>query len=289
MSKFQIMSALVTPFDSNGNIDYEALQRLIDVQLEQGVDGLIVCGTTGEASTLKEYERFDILRFVLDRTRHACEVWFGCGTNCTADTLSLVKRSALYDVDGLLLVTPYYNKPSQEGLYQHFKTIADSTESKLMLYQVPSRCGVAFTRENLERLFHDCANICALKHASNDYELIESLHAQFPHIHLYSGEDATFYEGMDRGLSGVISVMSNVYLKEMKEYVTSKDSTLHDYLKTVARLCFLECSPSAIKYMMAREGICEANVRLPLVPLHAATKQTISAFMEHDKIHQPLR
>lgn len=286
MSEFRIMSALVTPFQHNGQIDYEALERIVEEQLAQGVDGFIVCGTTAEAATMKRYERFDVLRFVIECSRHQVEIWFGCGTNNTKETLSLVKQAANYDIDGLLLVTPYYNKPSQQGLYMHFKTIADSTDLPIMLYEVASRCGVAFEAETLCRLFHDCPQITAFKYAGNDYSLIARLHERFDKVQLYSGEDATFYEGIDHGLSGVISVMSNVYLKEMREYVKTRSDTLCQYLKQVAALCFLECSPSAIKYMLYREGKCENCLRLPLVPLSGAAAQIIDTFMEHDKIHQ---
>ncbi len=289
MSEFQIMSALITPFDHKGRIDYDALGRLVDAQMDQGVDGLIVCGTTAETPTLKEYERFDLLRYVIDRTQHRCELWFGCGTNQTKETLSLVKKAANYDIDGVLLVTPYYNKPSQEGLYQHFHTIANSTQLKIMLYQVPSRCAVVFREETLCRLFQKHPNITALKHASDDYALIASLHDRFPHIRLYSGEDGSFYEGMDHGLSGIISVMSNLYLKEMQEYVSTRDLDMKAYLKQVAALCFLECSPSAIKYMLAWEGVCGNYLRLPLVPLSEHAGKQIDTFMENDKIHQSLR
>lgn len=288
MSDFQIMSALVTPFTSRGKIDYEALGKMVDDQLACGVAGFIVCGTTGEAATMKEYERFDVLRFVIDRTHHQVEIWFGCGTNHTKETLSLVKKAANYDIDGLLLVTPYYNKPSQQGLYRHFQTIADSTDLSIMLYEVAARCGVAFEAETLAKLFRDCPNITALKYAGHDYATMASLHEHYPEIRLYSGEDATFYEGMDCGFSGVISVMSNVYLKEMKEYVQTRSEQLRHYLQQVAALCFLECSPSAIKYMLHREGKCENALRLPLVPISAAAMQMIDAFMEHDKIHQSL-
>lgn len=289
MSEFRIMSALITPFDHKGRIDYDALGRLIDAQMKQGVDGLIICGTTAETPTLKQYERFDLLRYVIDRTHHRCELWFGCGTNHTKETLSLVKKAANYDIDGVLLVTPYYNKPSQAGLYQHFHTVANSTQLPIMLYQVPSRCGVAFSEETLCRLFQNHPNITALKHASDDYGLIASLHERFPAIRLYSGEDGSFYAGMDHGLSGVISVMSNLYLREMKEYVKTRDGKLQEYLKQAAAMCFLECSPSAIKYMLAKEGYCANRLRLPLVPLSASAVKQIDVFMEHDKIHQALR
>lgn len=286
MSDFRIMSALVTPFHHNGQIDYEALGHMIDDQIAQGIDGFIVCGTTGEAATMKRYERFDVLRFVIDQSHHQKEIWFGCGTNNTKETLSLVKQAANYDVDGLLLVTPYYNKPSQQGLYTHFKTIDANTDLPIMLYEVASRCGVSFHMDTLCRLFQDCSHITAFKYAGNDYSLIARLHERFPEIQLYSGEDATFYDGMDQGLCGLISVMSNVYLKEMQEYLRTGSADLKSYLEQVAALCFLECSPSAIKYMLHCEQKCENCLRLPLVPLSYPAMQRIDAFREHDKIHQ---
>jgi len=283
MSDFKIMSALITPFQKDGSIDYDALGALIDRQMGDGVDGFIVCGTTAETATLQEQERFAILRFVIDRCKHEKELWFGCGTNHTKETLRLVKKAAMYDIDGVLLVTPYYNKPSQEGLYQHFRTVADSTQMNIMLYQVPSRCGVAFEEQTLCRLFEDCPNITAFKHASNDYALIASLHERYPAVSLYSGEDATFYEGMDHGLCGLISVMSNAYLKAMKDYVITRDPALRQYLKQVAALCFLECSPSAVKYILYRQHYCQNVLRLPLVPLSKAASSTIDVFLQQDK------
>lgn len=280
MSKFQVMTALITPFHTNGSIDYDALNRLVDEQLTLGVDGLIVCGTTAETPCLKEHERFDLLRWILNRTHHQVKIWFGCGSNNTMETIHLVKKASLYDIDGVLLVTPYYNKPSQAGLYHHFRTIADSTQLNIMLYQVPSRCGVAFEEATLVKLFHDCPNITALKHASNDYALIASLHAAFPHIQLYSGEDKSFYEGMDQGLSGLISVMSNGYLKDVLAYVEEASAQKEAALKQLSEHVFMECSPSAIKYMLYRQGKCENVLRLPLVPLSQPAQACIDAFLE---------
>ncbi len=283
MSEFQIMTALITPFQDNGMIDYEALDRLIDEQLAQGVDGLIVCGTTAETPCLKEHERFDLLRWIIYRVKHRTKLWFGCGTNQTKETIRLVQKAANYDIDGVLLVTPYYNKPSQEGLYAHFAAVAENSELPIMLYQVPSRCGVRFEEGTLCRLFERYSNITALKHADNDYDLISSLHQKFPHIALYSGEDKTFYEGIDKGLTGVISVMSNAYLREMKQYLKDPIRDTQAYLKQLADMVFLECSPSAIKYILSKQGKCENILRLPLVPLSEKSQAVIDTFLQSDK------
>lgn len=288
MSKFQIMTALITPFHQNGAIDYDALDLLLDEQLRNGVDGLIICGTTAETPCLKEHERFDLLRWVLNRTHHQVEIWFGCGTNNTQETMHLVKKASLYDIDGVLLVTPYYNKPSQQGLYRHFKTIADNTDLNIMLYQVPSRCAVSFDETTLMRLFKDCPNIKALKHASDDYDLIQRLHRKFPEIRFFSGEDKTFHLGMNKGLCGLISVMSNAYLQDVLDYVETPAKQKRAYLEQLSACVFLESSPSAVKYMLYKQGKCENVLRLPLVPLSHQAQQMIDAFMASDKTHQHL-
>jgi len=286
MGKFQIMTALITPFQTNGMIDYDALDRIIEEQLALQADGFIICGTTAETPCLKEHERFDLLRWIIHRVNHRIPLWFGCGTNQTKETVRLVEKVANYDIDGVLLVTPYYNKPSQEGLYAHFATVAQHCTLPIMLYQVPSRCGVQFEADTLCRLFQDYPNIVALKHASNDYDMIAYLHERFPHIALYSGEDKTFYEGMEKGLSGIISVMSNAYLKEMKSYLSAPSAAKQKYLQQLAEMVFLECSPSAIKYICSRLGKCENQLRLPLVPLSKQAQKTIDQFMEDDKSRQ---
>lgn len=287
MSEFSIMTALITPFKGNGNIDYDALGALIDEQIKDGVDGFIVCGTTAETPALKEQERFDILRYVIERSAHRVELWFGCGTNATRDTLRLVKKASYYDIDGVLLVTPYYNKPSQQGLYTHFKTIADAVDIDIMLYQVPSRCGVAMEERTMLRLFQDCPNIKALKYASDDYALVQRLHEQAPHIRILSGEDKTFMKGMDKGICGLVSVMSNYALDVIKAYIHEPTAQHLAYLEQLAALTFLECSPSAVKYMMSKEKKCQNVLRLPLVPLSIPAKRQIDAFLSCDKNRQP--
>lgn len=288
MTDFKIMTALITPFKGNGKIDYDALGNLIDEQMKQGVDGFIVCGTTAETPALKEHERFDILRYVIERTKHTVELWFGCGTNVTRETLRLVKKASYYDIDGVLLVTPYYNKPSQQGLYSHFRLIADAVDVDIMLYQVPSRCGVAMEERTMLRLFQDCPNIKALKYASNDYEMIERLHAQAPNIRIFSGEDKTFMKGIGKGICGLVSVMSNYALEAIKTYIKDCNREQLAYIEQLAALTFLECSPSAVKYMLSKDKKCQNVLRLPLVPLSIPSKRQIDAFLSCDKYRQSL-
>lgn len=288
MKPFEVLTALITPFKENGQIDYEAFACLIEEQLVAGVDGFIVCGTTAETPCLKEVERFDILMFVLEQTKHCVPIWFGCGTNCTKETIRLVNRASYFDIDGVLLVTPYYNKPSQQGLYTHFKTIAEAVDVPIMLYQVPSRCGVKFEESTLQRLFQDCESIVGLKYASDDYDLIDRLHHQFPNKLFYSGEDRSFMNGMDKGLQGLVSVMSNAYLKDIKAFLHEPSEASIHFLEQASTLTFLECSPSAIKYILSKAGKCHNVLRLPLMPLSDDAMEIMDQFLDEEKNRQAL-
>lgn len=280
---FQVLTALITPFKINGKVDYVALRELVLNQVKQGVDGFVVCGTTAETPTLSKRERLDILSFVIEVSKHCVPIYFGCGTNNTKETIHLAQQASKYDIDGLLLVTPYYNKPSQRGLYEHFKIIADHVDTNIMLYQVPSRCGVAFTTETLVALFEDCPNITALKHASADASSIEYLRPRFPTISFYSGEDGQLINARIQHMDGLVSVMANAFLPQMKYFLDNPDEKQATWLQQLAELTFLECSPSAIKYMLYKQHRCRQEVRLPLVTLSEEAKATIDAFIDMQK------
>lgn len=284
MKTFKILTALITPFDNNKNIDYCSLRKIIRQQLNQKVDGFIVCGTTAEVSCLEVYERFDILRFVLNEVKQKVPVWFGCGSNHTLNTLHMVKKASYYNIAGVLLVTPYYNKPSQQGLYEHFSTIAKSTDLNIMLYQVPSRCGVYFEKETLRMLFQECNNIVALKHACDDYDIIDDLQKEFQQISFYSGEDNSFHLGIEKGISGLISVASHFDLQVIQKFIQTRDEELLKIIVDVANHVFLECSPSAIKYILMKRNCCNNILRLPLVPISNENAKKIDEFLRrYDK------
>lgn len=276
---FNIMTALITPFQEDGSIDFIALKGIIQEQLQNGVDGFIVCGTTAEAPTLSEEEKFSILAFVLEETKHQVEIWFGCGCNDTQATISLCKKAQGYDIDGVLLVTPYYNKPSQEGLYAHYKTIANQIQTKIMLYDVPSRTGVSLEWSTTDRLLQECSNIVALKHASHDLSGIQKLHQKYPHFQIYSGEDNYFMEGKAAGMCGIISVMSHIHLRKMRECIEEENQELVEELVCSAAYVFMGGSPVTLKYILMKLNRCKNIVRLPLVPLTQDLQSIVDEYM----------
>lgn len=265
----KVMVALITPFTKDNKVDFRALDTLVARLLKEGVDGFIVCGTTAETPTLTKHERFTILRHVIKKNRKRAEIWFGCGSNDTQTTIETCKEAEKEDISGVLLVTPYYNRPSQEGLYQHFHMIASAIHCPIMLYNIPSRTGVAITFDTISRLVREHSNITALKHASHDLEDIRKLKKVYPDFHVYSGEDNYFDEGFDAGMDGIISVMGHVFLPQMKAFIQDgrRSLTLLKELYEAASYTFMEPSPAPVKYMLYERGECENIVRLPMTPL----------------------
>lgn len=282
----EIMTALITPFQGDGSIDKPALIRLIKEQLHDGIDGFIVCGTTAETPTLSEQEKREMLDLVIDTVDGKAAIWYGCGTNCTQTTINACRAVEDKAISGVLLVTPYYNRPSQEGVYQHFSTIASQINQNIMLYNIPSRTGCSLEAETLLRLIKHHSNIKALKHASNDLSLVEKVLAVHPEFKIYSGEDGSFDEGFDLGMCGVVSVMSHVVAKAMKSYIANgrKDPCLKRKLKACASITFMEASPAPIKYMMHVQKRCENTLRLPMVAVSKQSAKQIEQWMAESDI-----
>ena len=278
MSK--IMVALITPFTKQNRVDYDALSHIIERLLQEGTDGFVVCGTTAETPTLMEEEKLEILRFVIEKVKHRCEIWMGCGSNCTASTCSMIRRLNSYDIDGYLLVVPYYNKPSQQGIYQHFAACAHVSEKPIMLYNIPSRCKVALAYETLYQLVHDFSNIVALKHASSDFSIVKNIKRDVSSFLVYSGEDELLDESIDAGMDGIISVMAHDNLLEMKRFLEEgrTDNVLRKRLKKEASIVFMEPSPACIKYILHKKGECENILRLPMTSITKSTKDVIDAY-----------
>ena len=253
---------------------------LIERLLQEGADGFVVCGTTAETPTLMEEEKLEILRFVIEKVKHRCEIWMGCGSNCTASTCSMIRRLNSYDIDGYLLVVPYYNKPSQQGIYQHFAACAHVSEKPIMLYNIPSRCKVALAYETLYQLVHDFSNIVALKHANSDFSIVENIKRDVSSFLVYSGEDELLDESIDAGMDGIISVMAHDNLLEMKRFLEEgrKDNVLRKRLKKEASIVFMEPSPACIKYILHKKGECENILRLPMTSITKSTKDVIDAY-----------
>lgn len=276
---FKMMTALITPFTNEGDVDYDSLGKIIEDQLQQGCEGFIVCGTTAEAPTLSEEEKFSILSFVISQTNHQVPLWFGCGTNDTRETIRLCLRAQDYDIQGFLIVTPYYNKPSQEGLYRHYKAISDAVFKDIMVYNVPSRTGVEITYETLRRLLLNCDHIKALKHASHAFDIIIRLHEEFPSFAMYSGEDGSFEEGMQAGMCGLISVMSHYNMQRLINYVRNPHESKLEKLYLDAYYTFMEASPAPIKYILEKKGLCENILRLPLCAVSSETSKKLDAYL----------
>lgn len=265
--------ALVTPFMQNGAIDFAAVARIVDSLVEGGVDYILVLGTTGETPTLSTDERKALIRFVRDRVAGRVALMVGIGGNCTHDVVACLKRWDLSGYNAVLSVNPYYNKPNQEGLYQHFKAIAEASPLPIMLYNIPGRTGVNMTPATIARLANDCANIIGVKEASGNLEQMEQIKELLPNdFLLISGDDGLTVEVIKRGGAGVISVLANAYPAKTKEIVSlalnNQTEQAEEKLKALDAIIsalFEEGNPVGIKTALGLKGICSNTMRLPLV------------------------
>ena len=275
------MVALVTPF-SEGRLDLPALERLIDFQLSEGTDGLVLCGTTGESPTLTDEEQAEIVQTAVRKAKNKCPIIVGAGTNSTAKTLKLSQRARDLGADALMLVTPYYNKPTQAGLYQHFGKVARAVALPIILYNIPSRASVAIAEETICRLFNDFDNIVAVKHATGSVEGAASLHAACA-IDIISGDDPLTLPLMSVGALGVISVVANLLPAKVKALTDAwlagryeQARAIHDELFPLAKaLLSLETNPIPIKTAMALNDMIREEFRLPMCEMAPANKNEL--------------
>ena len=265
--------ALVTPFTENGAIDFAALAKIVDEIVAGGVDYIVVLGTTGETPTLTTDERKALMRFVRDRVAGRVALMVGVGGNCTRDVVATLKMWDLSGYQAILSVNPYYNKPNQEGLYQHFKAIAEASPVPVLLYNIPGRTGVNMTPATIARLAHDCENIIGVKEASGNLEQMEQVKALTPNnFLLVSGDDGLTVEVIKRGGVGVISVLANLYPAETAEVVNlALNGNIEEAEKRLKALdaiisaLFEEGNPVGVKSALSLKGICSNTMRLPLV------------------------
>ncbi len=265
--------ALVTPFMPNGAIDFAAVAKIVDNLVKGGVDYILVLGTTGETPTLSTDERKALIRFVRDRVAGRVALMVGVGGNCTHDVVACLKHWDLRGYSAILSVNPYYNKPNQEGLYQHFKAIAEASPLPVMLYNIPGRTGVNMAPETIARLANDCQNIIGVKEASGNLEQMEQIKALTDEeFLLISGDDGLTVEVIKRGGVGVISVLANGYPAETKEVVTLALNNHTDEaeqklkaLDGIISSLFEEGNPVGIKSLLHLKGVCSDTMRLPLV------------------------
>ena len=275
-------TALVTPF-CKGQVDEDALRKLVQWQIKEGVDGLIPVGTTGESPTLNMEEHIRVIEVVVQTAVGKAKVIAGTGANSTAEAIELTQAAERLGADGSLQVTPYYNKPTQEGLYQHFKAIAQATTLPIMLYSVPSRCAVEIGIETCRRLAKDCRNIIAIKEAGGTPERVSQLRAVFPsHFTILSGDDPLTLPFMAVGAKGVVSVASNVAPRQVaqmvKAYLHGKISLaqkLHAKLYPLFKDLFIETNPIPVKAALAMMGWIEEEYRLPLCKMSAVNRQKL--------------
>ena len=280
------MTALVTPMDSDGSLDYAALEKLIDFHVDAGTEALVVAGTTGESATLTRGEHVELLERSREMAAGRIPIIAGTGSNSTAQTLALSKAVDRLPLAGLMVVTPYYNKPTQEGLFRHFSTVADAVGHPLVLYNVPSRTGVDLKPATVARLAPH-ANIAAIKEATAELDRIETLRdACGSEFSLLSGDDATAAEFMLRGGHGVISVTANVAPAQMRalcDAARAGDRPTAERtdaaLRALHRDLFVESNPIPVKWAVGRMGLIGPGIRLPLTPLSEQYHETVRAAM----------
>ena len=280
-------TALVTPF-RNGSIDVSAFQTLIETQIAAGISGVVAIGTTGESPTLSHDERQQVIRLTVATANKRCVVIAGTGSNATEHAVADTKTAEKLGVDGALLVAPYYNKPSQEGLFRHFKAIAEATSLPIILYNIPGRCSVDITPETVVRLAKDCRNIVSIKEASGSVDRVSDLRRRLPaSFTILSGDDSLTLPFMSVGAAGVVSVASNLFPAEVCALVRACESgdfksaaTLHRKLLPLFKDLFIEPNPVPVKTALGWRGTMSGDVRLPLCEMSDANQATLRKTLE---------
>ncbi|MBM7598543.1 4-hydroxy-tetrahydrodipicolinate synthase [Virgibacillus halotolerans] len=283
----QVLTAMVTPFDSKGNIDLEQTTVLVEYLLENGTEGLVIAGTTGESPTISTEEKLTLFKHVVKVVNNRVPVIAGTGSNDTAASIALTKEAEAIGVDAIMLVTPYYNKPDQRGLYAHFSAIADVTALPVMLYNIPGRSVVNMSAETVIRL-SKIKNIVSVKEASGDLDqvsdIIESTNEDFS---VYSGDDGATLPMLALGADGVVSVASHVIGNEMNEMVqhfmqgkVKQAAATHRKLLPIMKGLFTSPSPTPVKAALQMKGIETGGVRLPLVPLKEQEEKELKQLID---------
>src|SRR6184192_4967612 len=280
-------TALVTPF-RNGAIDVAAFEKLIENQIAVGITGIVAVGTTGESPTLSHEERQELIRLAVATGKSRCQVLAGTGSNATQHAVADTKAAEKLGADGALLVAPYYNKPSQEGLFRHFKTIADATALPIMLYNIPGRCGVDIACDTVTRLAKECRNIVTIKEASRSVERVSELRARLPEsFTILSGDDSLTLPFMAVGAVGVVSVASNLFPSQVCALVRACESgdlksaeKLHRKLLPLFKELFIEPNPVPVKTALGWRGAISPEVRLPLCEMSEANQARLRKTLE---------
>jgi 4-hydroxy-tetrahydrodipicolinate synthase len=280
-------TAIVTPF-KNGKIDEAALARLIKNQIKAGVDGVVPVGTTGESPTVDYEEHLQVIALAIKFAAGKVKVLAGTGANATKEAVYLTREAERLGADGSLQVAPYYNKPAQEGLFQHFREIARNTKLPIMLYSIPGRCGIEIGVETVRRLAASCKNVVGIKEAGGNCDRVSQLRAAVgPRFEIVSGDDSLTIPFMAVGAQGVISVASNVAPREVAQMVkaytsgqTKKALQIHQKLFPLFKDLFIETNPIPVKAALAMMGQIEEEYRLPLVPISDKSRATLRATLK---------
>lgn len=287
-SKFRGLGvALITPFHADRSIDYEALIRLVEFQIAGGVDFLCIMGTTAETPTLTADEKRTLKELLVDRVAGRVPLLMGCGGNCTSAVVNELQTADWSGIDGVLSVCPMYNKPSQEGLYQHFRAIAEASPVPVVLYNVPGRTGVNMTAETTLRLARDFENVVAIKEASGNITQMDDIIKNKPdHFDVISGDDGITFPLITLGAVGVISVIGNALPAEFSRMVRlalngdyASALSIHHKFAELFKLLFVDGNPAGVKAMLHAMGMIENQLRLPLVPTRLTTMEQISTII----------
>ncbi|UAL54310.1 4-hydroxy-tetrahydrodipicolinate synthase [Bacillus sp. CMF21] len=270
----KISTAMVTPFDKNGNIDFAKTSQLVNFLIKNGSDSLVVAGTTGESPTLTSEEKIALFKHVVSEVNGRVPVIAGTGSNNTKASINLTKKAEAAGVDAVMLVAPYYNKPNQEGLYLHFKTIAEATELPVMIYNVPGRTAVSISPDTIVRLA-ELPNVVAVKEASGDLDAMSEIISKTPEdFALYSGDDGLTLPVLSIGGAGIVSVASHVIGNEMQEMITAfnagenvRAGAIHRQLLPIMKQLFKAPNPVPVKTALQLKGLDVGPVRLPLISL----------------------
>jgi 4-hydroxy-tetrahydrodipicolinate synthase len=266
--------ALITPF-KNGKVDERKLKELIEFQIKNGTSGIVPCGTTGESATLSTAEHERVIEITIEKVNKRVPVIAGTGSNSTEEAINLTKHAAASGASASLQVSPYYNRPTQKGLYEHFKAIADAVDIPIVLYNIAGRTGVNIEPETIAKLAKDCKNIVGVKEASGNLEQMSRIKAMCPHsFDLISGDDGLTLPVLSIGGTGIISVVANIVPKDtanmVKEYLkgnVAKAQALHYKLFPLVKAMFIETNPIPVKTAMGMLGICEPDLRLPMTEM----------------------
>ncbi len=283
--------ALVTPFTSDGQVDYKSLKRLVEYQIDNGADFLCILATTGETPCLTQDEKDKITQLVKDVNHGRLPILKGCGGNNTAAVIEELHTADWSGIDGILSVCPYYNKPSQEGLYQHFKAIAEASPLPVVLYNVPGRTGINLKPETTVRLANDCENIVAVKEASGSLEQVDEIIKNKPQrFDVLSGDDALTFSMVASGAAGVISVIGNALPKEFSRMIRLEfqgeyePRKIHHMFTELYSLLFVDGNPAGVKALLHEMGFIENQLRLPLVPTKVSTLQKMAEILKSLRI-----